>query len=829
VLEAFVNILLVDDDQDDYLLTRGLLEDIEGLRFKLEWQQDFQAAFRAIQGQSHDLYLFDYHLGADSGYDLLLAAKRVGIEKPIIMLTGNRDFEADRQALQAGAADYLVKGLVTPFVLERSIRHAFERNQMLLELAKKTEEAEKLALVASRTDNAVIITDAQGFVEWVNEGFTALAGYTFEEVKGKKPGHVLQGEDTDPVTVAYMRKAIREGLPFNCEILNYSKSKKPYWLRINAQPIYDEAGKLEKYIAIESDITESKRAEEALRESEERYSLAAKGANDGLWDWDIQKDKVYYSPRWKAMLGYAEDEIKDTLNEWLARVHPEDSERVQEELESHLEGLIQSFESEHRVCHKDGTYRWMLNRAVAVRDETGKAIRMVGWQTDSSGRVAAYDALTNLPNRTLFLDRLRRTLARSKRNPEHQFAVLYIDLDGFKLVNDTLGHAAGDKLLIEATQRLESSLREFDAVARVLPEKRFQDTVARFGGDEFAVLIEDFRNIQDLIGVAERIQAKLSTPYMLDQQNAFSTASIGVALGNSSYQQPDEILRDADIAMYRAKQDGKARYALFDNEMHKQVRARFSLESDLRRALDQNEFRIHYQPIIDLNSGKLTGFEALLRWQRAEGMIGPAEFIPLSEETGIIVPLENWLLGESLKQLKLWHQVNPELTLSVNLSSRHFESLTILLHVEQALHKSEVPAHCLAFEVTEGILNQEERVKNILSRLQAMGVRIYLDDFGTGYSSLSRLHSLPIDVLKIDRSFVQGIDHSSEKATMVQAILMIAKAMQLQVIAEGIEKAEQQQSLLLLGCHYGQGYLFSRPVSVEQIDHMLANTALLKV
>ncbi len=829
MLEA-INILLVDDDQDDYLLTKDLLGDIKDFRFKLEWQNTFQAALKAIESKSHDLYLFDYHLGAHSGHELLLAAKKAGINKPIIMLTGNGDYEADRQALQAGAADYLIKGLVTPFVLERAIRHGFERTEILQELQKQTEEAKKLALVASRTDNAVIITDALGYIEWVNEGFIRLTGYTLGEVQGKKPGSLLQGPQTDKGTLYLIRQAIDKGESFEHELLNYSKDKRPYWVRISAQPIYDDANRLEKYIAIESDVTENKRAEAALRESEERYALAALGANDGLWDWDIKGNKVFYSPRWKAMLGYSEHEIGHTLDEWLNRIHPEDIERVREELEYHLEGLNQNFESEHRVLHKDASYRWILNRALAVRDETGKAERMAGWQTDSSGRVAAYDALTNLPNRSLFLDRLRRALARCRRNPEHLFAVLYIDLDGFKLINDTLGHAAGDKLLVEATQRLEMSLRQFDEVARVTPEKRFQDTVARFGGDEFAILIEDFKHVHDIVIVAERVQQALSEPYILDQQSAFSTASIGVALGNANYQQPDEILRDADIAMYRAKQEGKARYALFDHEMHKQVRARFSLESDLRRALSQQEFRVYYQPIIDLQSGHLSGFEALLRWQRSEKMLSPAEFVPLSEETGIIVPLERWLLEEALKMLKYWHKYNPQLTMSVNVSSRHFESLDLVQNVERVLQTSGIAPQYLSLEVTEGIVNQqEERIKHILGQFRAKGVSIYLDDFGTGYSSLSRLHALPIDVLKIDRSFITGIEHVGEKANMVQAILMIAKAMNLQVIAEGIETLEQQKRLCVLGCQFGQGFLFSRPVSAEQIEAMLVSNSLLSV
>jgi PAS domain S-box-containing protein len=945
VLNLSLNILLVDDDADDYLLTKELLRDIEGLRFTLEWQSSYEAGLVAVQTKPYDLYFFDYHIGAHSGYDLLLATKAAGTKSPIIMLTGNGDFEADRRAIKAGAADYLVKGSITLMLLEKSIRHALERNEILRELETKTQEAEKLALVASRTENSVIITDAKGYTEWVNESFTRLTGYRFEEIKGKKPGELLQGEDTDAATVVYISTSIREGVAFSCELLNYTKTKRPYWIRINAQPVFSETGVLEQFIAIETDISESRHAQDllreaeaqqratlqaipdllfvmdrhgtylraeapshdplpinpvgknvseipyisadlaeeikrlislalstgqmqsheydiasssaepssyearfvpvdkervlvlarnisqrkadevALRESEERYSLAAQGANDGLWDWDMSSSKVYFSPRWKTMLGYQVTEIGDDLNEWLRRIHPEDLERVQEEIDQHVAGKTPTFENEHRMLHKDGSYLWVLSRAVAVRDEEGQATRMAGWQTDSSSRIATYDALTNLPNRTLFIDRLRRALARTQQETFYQFAVLYIDLDSFKFVNDTLGHAAGDALLMETSHRLERSLRQSDTVARLDLEasERPRDTVARFGGDEFAILLDGFRDVRDVLTVAQRIQDSVAAPYSLDGQTVFSTASIGIALSSDRYTSADEMLRDADIAMYRAKHEGKARHALFDSKMHAQVKARFSLESELRYALERNEFRVYYQPIVGLASGHITGFEALARWQHPErGMVSPAEFIPLAEETGLIVQLDGFVLKEALKQLKSWHTLNANLMVSVNLSSRHFEGNTLVSSVREALHESGLDAKHLALEVTEGMLGEkDERVQKMLATLRSWGIKIYIDDFGTGYSSLSRLHELPIDVLKIDKSFVDGIEHLGEKASMIQAILLLAKAMNLAVVAEGIEKLEQQHFLQYLECGYGQGYFFAAPLAAEKMTERL--------
>jgi diguanylate cyclase (GGDEF)-like protein/PAS domain S-box-containing protein len=826
-----LHILIVDDDPDDFLIAKDLLSDSPH-NFKVEWCSNFQAALKVIAEKRHDVYFFDYHLGPDSGHQLLLEAKNIGLDKPIIMLTGNGDHDADAIALQAGAADYLVKGSITTMMLERSIRHALERTRILKELENQiceSKRAEQALREAEAQQRAILeaIPDIIFIIDKNGRYLKSKGSYDAPLIQDPVGLTIDELPYVSPELAKQTKENIQDSLSSG-QVISYEyKMQEPH-----AETYYE--GRIvpidqERILFLARDITERKRSEAALKESEERYALAAKGANDGLWDWDIEKNKVYYSSRWKAMLGYGESDIGNTLDEWLKRVHPEDAERVQEELEYHLEGLSQSFESEHRVLHKDGSYRWMLSRALAIRNEKGQAGRMTGWQTDSSGRVASYDALTNLPNRTLFLDRLRRALARTKRNSEHKFAVLYIDLDSFKFINDTLGHASGDLLLVEASKRLQHSLRQSDKVARMSSDRTVQDTVARFGGDEFAVLIEEFHQLDDVIMVVERLQETLSKAYHLASQNAFSTASIGVAMGHANYQNPEEILRDADIAMYRAKHDGKARYALFDHDMHQKIKARFSLESDLRQALVEKEFRVYYQPIVDLQENKIRGFEALLRWQRSEQMISPAEFIPLSEETGIIVPLEAWLLEEALKQLKAWQRINCELTMSVNISGQHFESMDLISHVEQAITKSGVHAKYLALEVTEGILNrQEERVRHMLDKLREMGTRIYLDDFGTGYSSLSRLHALPIDVLKIDRSFMSGIETTFEKTNMVEAILLMASAMNLQVVAEGIETTQQEQLLKTLGCHYGQGYLFSPPVSAEQIKPLLEGISLEK-
>jgi diguanylate cyclase (GGDEF)-like protein/PAS domain S-box-containing protein len=354
-----------------------------------------------------------------------------------------------------------------------------------------------------------------------------------------------------------------------------------------------------------------KRAQEALRESEERYALAARGANDGLWDWDLEENTVYFSPRWKAMLGYKENEIGNQPDEWINRIHDADRERVKLELASHQEGSSPQFESEHRIVHKDGAFRWMLSRGLAVRDGSGKALRMAGWQTDiTEGKVS--DPLTGLPNRLLFTDRLVHLHKVAKRRKDYLFAVLFLDLDGFKMINDSLGHLVGDQLLVEVAGRLEKSLRATDTVARL--GQGF--VVARLGGDEFTILLDDFKDPENAKHAAERLIKAVSEPFVLNGKEVFITASVGIALSSgNTYESPQDILRDADTAMYRAKSLGKGRYETFDADMRASVMARLQLEMDLHRAIEHEEFSNFYQPIVSLISGEIVGFEALLRWQ----------------------------------------------------------------------------------------------------------------------------------------------------------------------------------------------------------------------
>ncbi|HEY9705460.1 MAG TPA: diguanylate cyclase, partial [Allocoleopsis sp.] len=586
------------------------------------------------------------------------------------------------------------------------------------------------------------------------------------------------------------------------------------------------------------EIAERKRIEEVLRENQERSALILKGTNDGIWDWNLLTNEIYYSERWIEILGYTEIEISHNSEEWLDRIHPEDIQRVKTELKAHLEGFTPQFESEHRILHKDHGYMWVLTRGFAVTDEQGEPYRIIGSLKSINTRkiveeqlrnAAFYDRLTNLPNRLLFMERLQHTLSLTKRRDKYQFGVLFLDLDRFKVINESLGHSNGDELLIWMAAKIKSCL---------LPG----DTVARIGGDEFAILLEDIEDINDTITVAEKIQGELKTPFCINGHEVFTTVSIGITVAGggekideSYYQHPENFLRDADIAMYRSKALGKARYEIFNPEMHSQAVALLKLEIDLRRAIERKEFILNYQPIVDLKTGELLGFEALIRWQHPErGFISPLEFIPVAEETGLIVPIGLWVLEQSCQQMQFWQEnvtactersrsVNSSLTISVNLSVKQFDQSNQLVEqIKAILHENKCDAENLKLEITETLLMENKDTANqLLFQLKGLGIELNMDDFGTGYSSLSYLHRFPIDTLKIDRAFINLMGNNAEDSAIVNTIITLAHNLDMTVTAEGVETVEQLIKLQLMGCDYGQGYYFSRPVNKEKATELI--------
>ncbi len=477
--------------------------------------------------------------------------------------------------------------------------------------------------------------------------------------------------------------------------------------------------------------------------------------------------------------------------------HAEEAERARAEIEH------ERAEQAERHVHELNNYIAEQERISRVLEETKDHFR----------HAAFHDALTGLPNRAMFTELLKAEIESSKRRSAHLFSVLFLDLDRFKNINDSLGHTHGDLLLVAFAERLERTLRPVD-------------TLARFGGDEFAILLSGIVDTTDAVRVAERIQEELLLPFGLDKNSAFATASIGIALSSTGYDRPEDILRDADTAMYRAKENGKARFEMFDQGMHARAVSRLQLEGDLRLAVERNEFCVHYQPIIALETGRLAGFEALVRWNHPRrGMISPGDFIPVAEETGLIVPLGQWVLEESCMRIKQWQQESPchrALSLSVNLSGRQVAQPDMMSQIEHALDSSKLNPHCLKLEITESVVMENAEAATIMfKQLRTLGVQLSIDDFGTGYSSLSYLHRFPLNYLKIDRSFVSRMTSTDDNSEIVRTIAALARNLGMQVIAEGIETEEQHQQLKALGCEYGQGYLFSRPVDGRGVEQLL--------
>ena len=585
---------------------------------------------------------------------------------------------------------------------------------------------------------------------------------------------------------------------------------------------------LEKQIQINRELEKVVHLEReriaTLSESEKRYELVLNSNNDGLWDWEMGANKITFCSRWKALLGYPEGEITETPDEWFQRIHPEDLETVESDITSHLLGQTTLFQNEHRLRHYTGDYRWVLSRGLAVWDTHQESYRMAGSIVDITVQKQAeqqlqynafHDSLTQLPNRAMIMSRLARAAVRVEHQDDYLFAILFMDLDRFKFINDSLGHPVGDQLLVAFARRLESSIRP-------------GDLVARWGGDEFAILLDRIKSVDDALQAAQRIQAGLSAPFKLDNHEVFVTASIGITHSLLPYDSEDEFVRNADTAMYRAKAQGRGGVELFDIGMHEHVSERLNLELALRRALAHNEFEVHYQPIISLENWRITGFEALVRWNHPEtGYIAPLKFIPIAEETGLIIPIGQWVLQEACKQIRQWQEQFPSevpLSISVNISGVQFCDPELINKTKEILLQTGLAAGSLKIEITESaIIENIEAATAILNQLKAQGIKISLDDFGTGYSSLSYLHRFPIDTLKIDRSFITRMN-MPKNIEIVSTILTLASNLGLDVIAEGVETREQIFELTGMNCAYVQGYLLSRPMNGELMSKLIAET-----
>lgn len=579
------------------------------------------------------------------------------------------------------------------------------------------------------------------------------------------------------------------------------------------------------------------RVRRQLAENNKLFRLISENAADMIAVVDTDGHRVYNSPAYQRILGYSPEELATTFA--TDQIHPDDRARVAEAAQkARLTGRGERLE--YRMRHKDGSWRVLESTASAIRGTNGESEGLVVVNRDITDRKhaeemlvhnALHDGLTDLPNRALFLDRLGRAMAIARRHADVRFAVLFIDVDEFKVFNDSLGHAAGDALLVQIAERLTACLRRADTIARTrfgddLELPTSESTLARPGGDEFAVLAEELRNPSDAVRVAERIQEKLAIPFTLGGHKIGLTASIGVVFKNHiANETPEELLRDAEIAMYRAKRTGKARCEVFDNAMHARALTRLQLETDMRKALEASEFLVHYQPIVSLADKRIVGFEALTRWQRSDRLVMPGEFLEVADETGILTSINRQLMLESFRQLRRWQELfpsDPPLAMNVNIAPKQFEHGNLSGEIGQILQQSGLNPDCVNLEITETTaMADAEKSAVVLQELKRLGVHLEIDDFGTGYSSLSRLRRFPVDTLKIDRAFISLMESDIETQEIVRIIVMLAQNLGLSVVAEGVETQVQVEMLKQFSCELAQGYLFSKPVAAPIVESML--------
>ncbi|OGO32351.1 MAG: hypothetical protein A2136_07155 [Chloroflexi bacterium RBG_16_54_11] len=871
-------ILVVDDNrQISDFLSKALLP---GMGYEVLVARDATTAKKIINqhNANFDLMLLDLQLPDLTGLELLRNLNDDGYRIPTILMTGHGSEQVAAEAFRLGVHDYLSKPL-DEILLTEAITRALAENRLQREKAHLTSKLEDQVAwltslskvgqsVTSTLDVSEVlvrIVEAGVSLTRAEEGFLALldrgSGLLYlravknmdedsiktlripitdtlvgQVMKSKKPLRAIQPSQRAPLKVStgYLVHSLlhvpilSKGVPLGVLSVTNRKNDIPFKEEdeVVLSSLADYAAvaleNADLYQQARQEISERQRVEDALRESEERYALAVRAANDGLWDWNLKTGQIYYSPRWKHMLGFSDQQISDNPNEWLNRVHPDDIQQLKTNIAAHIKGLSAHFECEYRILHSNGSYRWMLSRGMAVIAADKSALRLAGSQTDITSRKDAedklvydafHDSLTELPNRALFIDRLKHVIERSRRDSSRLYAVIFLDLDRFKDVNDSLGHLTGDQLLVATGELLKAIHRPMD-------------TVARLGGDEFVILLEDIRDVSDVTLVADRIQKRLKQATLLPNHTIFMSASMGIVLSATGYDRPEDVLRDADTAMYRAKENGRSRYEIFDVAMRDQIMHRLEMESTLRQAIEKEQLDVYYQPVVNVKTGHIVWFEALARWKHpTHGLLLPGEFIPLADETGLIIQIDRLMLRKAAEQLAKWQEqfpTDPPLGVSVNISGKHLNQPDFVEHIVQTLQKTGLPASSLNLEITENaVMGNDVIILDILDKLKAHDIQVQIDDFGVGYSSLNYLSHYSIKVLKIDRSFISKITESAEYLKIVQAIIKMTHGLGLTVVAEGVETREQLAQLNLLECEFIQGKLISMPADDRAIIALL--------
>lgn len=918
-----LRLLLIDDDEDDFLLTRDLLRQSSDLVFELDWQSDYAQALQEVMDQRHDLYLVDYRLGAESGLELISQALRAGVHKPFILLTGQGDARLDASAIELGAADYLAKGQFDGPQLIRSIRYACDRHRATLQLAD-SETRYRLLFESNPEPIWVCNKETMRFLA-VNEAALRFFGYSKNEFLQMSLLDILSPDEqarlldlvdvSNPLAVSSPSAGIwkylhRDGHEIYAEVLAYDIEfdNKPSRLvlaidatekekaRLKASQheqsfrkllidtrdallLVDDEGAVRyanpaaeqlfgatqqqlqqqrldiskeserlyewsaptpdgKQVQVEvhrsltnwegsqvnllslRDITDRKASEQQLRLLKRSLESTLNGVviTDALAD---DQPIIFTNPAFERITGYSEMESLGRNCRFL-----QGDDREQKGIEDIRQSLPQARES-HLVLlnyRKDGTPFWNDLYISPVFGETGQATHFVGVLNDISEQKryadelsfnASHDALTGLPNRSLLEDRLVQGCQISQRY-NRSLAVIYIDLDGFKPINDSIDHQFGDQLLIEVARRMVQQVRP-------------GDTVARMGGDEFVVVLPDLARESDVLQVAERLITSIARPYRVHAIDLHVTASMGITLSDGHIDQPMQLIQQADLAMYKAKQEGRNNYQWYTQDLDQRVSESVTLRNELQKAIENEAFSLHYQPQIDGRSGRVIGVEALLRWDHPEqGMIRPDKFIPVAEDTGQIIPLSLWVLDTACRQMRLLiDQGMSGLTVSVNISPTHFQRSNFIESIQATLSKHQLSAQTLELELTETVLlHSPERAVATIQQLKQLGIHIAIDDFGTGFSSLNYLKRLPIDKIKIDRTFIKEIISDQHDAAITQGIISMAHHLKVKVIAEGVETEPQVAFLKKSHCDEFQGYYFAKPMPYTELEALLRDRLL---
>lgn len=697
--------------------------------------------------------------------------------------------------------------------LEGFITDISDRKQA--ELALQESEIRYRQVVEAQTD-FILRSLPDTTVTFANDALCQALGLSPSEVVGKKWVEIANPDDLEREVLQKLAYLNPENPRCFVENRDTRATGQIGWTQWLIEGVFDDAGNLVEIQSVGRDITELKQVEQALRYSEERLRLVTENMSDLVCLHQMEGHFVYATPSSHALLGYHPEELVGRSPYDL--IHPQDRDRVRHKIyQPAWEGNATSIT--YRIGHKDGNYIWIETLAKPIFDEHGKVLHLQTTSRNVSDRVKAehqlkhdalHDGLTGLPNRNCLMSRLDLALSRAQTEPGYQFAVLFLDLDNFKVINDSLGHLVGDEILITVANQLRQFIRDTDVAARL-------------GGDEFVVLVEEIEGIYGAVEIAERILTGLRSPFPVSDRKVFISTSIGIVAG-ANHQQAADLLRDADLAMYQAKHSGRSQYAIFDPRMHFQVMQRLHLEQDLRKALENEELMLFYQPIVSLETLKVTGFEALIRWQHPQqGLILPGEFIAIAEETGLIVPMGQWIFMTACQQLAIWQteHKNSDLKMSVNLSAHQLQRV-LLNQLDDAIRLSQINPSDLILEITESMLIENmQSTQNLLEEIRQRGISLSIDDFGTGYSSLSYLNKLPVGTLKIDRTFVSPHELDNRNQVIAESILALSNLLDLGVIAEGIQTPKQFEWLKQLGCKQGQGYLFSAPVPADQATRLL--------